>query len=243
VQTLLATNVAARGLDIQGIHQVINYELPESSELFTHRIGRTGRMGRQGKAITLLVPADVPKWRRMARNLGQAVALQSLTIDEDAVVPTTFPEPEVSAVQEYGQSGEQRDEQRSIRDRKQPAQMRARRTRPERDSYTASDSKKRRRDRDSYTASDSKRRQKDRAFNETPAWQLEEDFPMSERSVSGKAKDGKRKQSGFPETIGERNARSFASTASQRKAASRKPGAPPSIRARRRATSKRATGR
>src|SRR5207245_11091406 len=45
VQTLLATNVAARGLDITGIDQVINYELPESSDLFTHRIGRTGRMG------------------------------------------------------------------------------------------------------------------------------------------------------------------------------------------------------
>ncbi|MGH2482261.1 MAG: DEAD/DEAH box helicase, partial [Ktedonobacteraceae bacterium] len=79
VQTLLATNVAARGLDIQGIYQVINYELPESSELFTHRIGRTGRMGRQGKAITLLAPSDLPKWRHMARNLGQAVLLQRLT--------------------------------------------------------------------------------------------------------------------------------------------------------------------
>src|SRR5690348_11163806 len=84
VQTLLATNVAARGLDIAGIYQVINYELPESSELFTHRIGRTGRMGRQGKAITLLVPADVSKWRRMARSLGQAVTLQKLAIDEAA---------------------------------------------------------------------------------------------------------------------------------------------------------------
>ncbi|HEX7737240.1 MAG TPA: DEAD/DEAH box helicase [Ktedonobacteraceae bacterium] len=86
VQTLLATNVAARGLDIQGIYQVINYELPESSELFTHRIGRTGRMGRQGKAITLLAPADVSKWRRMARSLGQDVLLHKLTIDENAAV-------------------------------------------------------------------------------------------------------------------------------------------------------------
>ncbi len=48
VQTLLATNVAARGLDIQGIYQVINYELPESSDLFTHRIGRTGQNGATG---------------------------------------------------------------------------------------------------------------------------------------------------------------------------------------------------
>lgn len=87
VQTLLATNVAARGLDIAGIYQVINYELPESSELFTHRIGRTGRMGRQGKAITLLVPADVSRWRRMARSLGQSVNVQKLTIDESAALP------------------------------------------------------------------------------------------------------------------------------------------------------------
>jgi ATP-dependent RNA helicase DeaD len=81
LQTLLATNVAARGLDIQGIYQVINYELPESSELFTHRIGRTGRMGRQGKAITLLAPADLPQWKRMTRGLGQAVPVQRLTIN------------------------------------------------------------------------------------------------------------------------------------------------------------------
>jgi ATP-dependent RNA helicase DeaD len=93
VQTLLATNVAARGLDITGIDQVINYELPESSELFTHRIGRTGRMGRQGKAITLLAPAEVPQWRRMIRSLGQAVALQRLALDEEAIasIPDTWP--------------------------------------------------------------------------------------------------------------------------------------------------------
>ena len=86
VQTLLATNVAARGLDIQDIYQVINYELPESSDLFTHRIGRTGRMGKQGKAITLLAPSDVGKWRRMARDLGQKVVLERLTIDAEAVM-------------------------------------------------------------------------------------------------------------------------------------------------------------
>lgn len=83
VQTLIATNVAARGLDISRIDQVINYELPESSELLTHRIGRTGRMGRQGKAITLLVPSDVPKWRRLTK-AGQEVMLQLLTPASEA---------------------------------------------------------------------------------------------------------------------------------------------------------------
>src|SRR5207253_6111592 len=53
---LLATNVAARGLDVQGVGQVINYELPESPELFTHRVGRTGRMGEKGEAITFITP-------------------------------------------------------------------------------------------------------------------------------------------------------------------------------------------
>ena len=54
VPVLVATNVAARGLDVSHVAQVINIELPESPELRTHRIGRTGRMGRQGQAITLL---------------------------------------------------------------------------------------------------------------------------------------------------------------------------------------------
>src|SRR5207237_1827954 len=107
VKTLLATNVAARGLDIIGIDQVINYELPESSGLFTHRIGRTGRMGRRGKAITLLVPSDVPKWSRMARNLGQVVALQRLVIDEEALVIIPLASPEASKTQEHEQNGEQ----------------------------------------------------------------------------------------------------------------------------------------
>src|SRR6266480_682591 len=124
VQTLLATNVAARGLDIHGIYQVINYELPESSDLFTHRIGRTGRMGRQGKAITLLVPSDVPKWRQMARHLGQAVSLQRLVIDEEAAIAPPLSSQEDSRTQEHEQHGEQRE--RLVRDRKQfsPGQKR-----------------------------------------------------------------------------------------------------------------------
>ena len=71
VPILLDTNVAARGLDVDGIEQVINYELPESAQLFTHRTGRTGRMGRQGMAITLLTPEDGPKWRQIERELGR----------------------------------------------------------------------------------------------------------------------------------------------------------------------------
>jgi ATP-dependent RNA helicase DeaD len=68
---LIATNVAARGLDVLHIGRVINYELPDTHELFTHRVGRTGRMGRPGRAITLLGPADLPKWHEIERGLGR----------------------------------------------------------------------------------------------------------------------------------------------------------------------------
>jgi ATP-dependent RNA helicase DeaD len=67
---LLATNVAARGLDVDGIDRVINFELPDSPALFTHRAGRTGRMGRAGEVITFLTPEDAPKWREIERAMG-----------------------------------------------------------------------------------------------------------------------------------------------------------------------------
>ena len=80
---LLATNVAARGLDILHIERVINYDLPDTHDLFTHRVGRTGRMGRSGRAITLLGPADLPKWHEIERGLGRK--LPRMTPDGEPV--------------------------------------------------------------------------------------------------------------------------------------------------------------
>ena len=68
---LVATNVAARGLDILHIAQVINYELPDTFELFTHRVGRTGRMGRSGRAITIVSATDLPQLHAIERGLGR----------------------------------------------------------------------------------------------------------------------------------------------------------------------------
>ena len=55
---LIATDVAARGLDIQHVSHVINYDIPESPDVYVHRIGRTGRAGREGTAITLVQPRE-----------------------------------------------------------------------------------------------------------------------------------------------------------------------------------------
>jgi len=83
VPVLVATNVAARGLDILHIERVINFELPETHELFTHRVGRTARMGRSGRAITLVSATDLPKWQAIERGLG--VRLPRLSADGKTV--------------------------------------------------------------------------------------------------------------------------------------------------------------
>lgn len=70
VRVLMATNVAARGLDIDDVEQVINYELADSPELHTHRAGRTGRMGKAGETVTFIMPEDAPKWREIERAVG-----------------------------------------------------------------------------------------------------------------------------------------------------------------------------
>jgi len=64
---LIATDVAARGLDIPHIEHVINYDLPQCPEDYIHRIGRTARAGAEGAAVNLLTPADGSKWRAIHR--------------------------------------------------------------------------------------------------------------------------------------------------------------------------------
>jgi ATP-dependent RNA helicase DeaD len=67
---LVATDVAARGLDVQGITHVFNYHIPFDGESYTHRIGRTGRAGMEGLAATLVTPGEMRTWRRMMRETG-----------------------------------------------------------------------------------------------------------------------------------------------------------------------------
>ena len=80
---LVATNVAARGLDVEGIGQVINYDLPDSEQLFTHRVGRTGRMGRSGEVVTFITSDEEGKWREIERSLGRRFARKAWSIDRN----------------------------------------------------------------------------------------------------------------------------------------------------------------
>jgi superfamily II DNA/RNA helicase len=64
---LVATNVAARGLDIDHVHLVVNYELPDSPQWLTHRAGRTARNGAEGTAVTFLSEDDMAQWSKLRR--------------------------------------------------------------------------------------------------------------------------------------------------------------------------------
>lgn len=70
IDILVATDVAARGLDVTGVTHVINYDCPEDQDTYTHRIGRTGRAGATGVAVTFVDWEDVPRWRIIDKSLG-----------------------------------------------------------------------------------------------------------------------------------------------------------------------------
>ncbi|MFV0429577.1 MAG: DEAD/DEAH box helicase [Arachnia sp.] len=73
INTLVATDVAARGIDITGVSHVINHECPDTDATYVHRVGRTGRAGNSGVAITLVDWADVTRWRVIDKTLDLGI--------------------------------------------------------------------------------------------------------------------------------------------------------------------------
>lgn len=78
VRWVVATDIAARGLDVDHLTHVINYDLPDSVDSYVHRIGRTGRAGREGTAISLIHPVDKRKLRLIERHLRQRLETRSI---------------------------------------------------------------------------------------------------------------------------------------------------------------------
>ena len=96
-EVLVATDIAARGLDIAGVSHVINYDVPENAEDYVHRIGRTGRASKSGDAFTLVTEEDVRDARSIERYMGLAVErkkiegfpyIYSALFDEKALAET-----------------------------------------------------------------------------------------------------------------------------------------------------------
>jgi len=78
IDLLVATDVAARGLDIEQLTHVVNYDVPSAPELYVHRIGRVGRAGREGAAITLVEPREHRMLKAIERATGQRIAAEKL---------------------------------------------------------------------------------------------------------------------------------------------------------------------
>lgn len=80
---LIATDVAARGIDIENISVVINYDIPDDANSYIHRIGRTGRVGKVGKAITFVTPRDSRYLKEIERSIGEEISKRSRPSSDD----------------------------------------------------------------------------------------------------------------------------------------------------------------
>ncbi len=85
ISLLIATDVAARGIDVTDLNVVINYSLPQSPETYVHRIGRTGRAGNKGKAITFIMPSEKSKLKFVEKVIGQSIPKGKLPTVNDII--------------------------------------------------------------------------------------------------------------------------------------------------------------
>ncbi|MGX1024246.1 DEAD/DEAH box helicase [Psychroflexus sp. MBR-150] len=83
VQMLVATDVAARGIDVDDITHVINYQLPDETEIYTHRSGRTGRAGKTGKSFVIITKSEQRKIKTIERIIGQSFKAEKLPTSEE----------------------------------------------------------------------------------------------------------------------------------------------------------------
>ena len=90
IQMLVATDVAARGIDVHNITHVINYQLPDEIETYTHRSGRTGRAGNQGISIVIVTKSEVRKIKSIEKKIQKTFEKKELLIEEGSIKTEMF---------------------------------------------------------------------------------------------------------------------------------------------------------
>jgi ATP-dependent RNA helicase RhlE len=105
VRVLVATDIAARGIDVDGISHVVNYDFPMHSEDYVHRIGRTGRAHAVGDAISFVTPEDRDELRALERFIGRGIVRKKAEgFNYAASAPPLAPE-KPRHFQQHGQGG------------------------------------------------------------------------------------------------------------------------------------------
>ena len=131
IKVLIATDIAARGIDVQGISHVVNYDLPVEAESYVHRIGRTARAGKEGDAISFCDETEKDALKRIERTIGLKLPAENFVGVPEASVKSTRPErpfrdprarPREQKPQQGQPSQERRPDQRSQRSQNQTSE-------------------------------------------------------------------------------------------------------------------------
>ena len=105
---LVATDVAARGLDIPSVDVVLNFDLPHNSETYIHRVGRTARAGKSGHAISMVTQYDIEIWQRIEAALGKKLGEYKTDRDEVMILAERVGEAQRMAIREMKDLHEKR---------------------------------------------------------------------------------------------------------------------------------------
>ena len=91
VKVMVATDIAARGIDVSQVSHVINYDVPDTADAYTHRTGRTGRMEHLGTALSLVTLEDMPMVKTIERLMGQMLERRMISQSEVALKSASQP--------------------------------------------------------------------------------------------------------------------------------------------------------